>query len=163
MQELWVRTKADPSNKFTIKGAVSAHLAIRVAKGPMKIANGKVWIFACAEGQESVALGLCEPMAHLAKPSEEDIKEQQIIRDWRLKALRANTEALGREYCSSLMNLSEITGSGSTEWVEPRVQPDPGATHSGGPGVPAQRGTAYPSQGGKVGTENDSQKQAAAG
>ena len=77
--------------------------------------NGKVRIYACTEGQEKVALGVAEQVAHLTTPTEEDIKEQDLIRHWRLKALRANTETLGRDYCASLINLSEIGNQESME------------------------------------------------
>ena len=53
-------------------------------------------------------MGVAEQIAQLIAPTEQDIKEQDLIRHWRLKALQANTEALGRDYCASLINLSEI-------------------------------------------------------
>ena len=110
MRELWVPTKADPSKEWTVKGASSMHPSLRVAEGPAKIRNGKVKVYACTEGQEKVTLGVQELIAQLAAPTEEDVALQKMIRGWRMKSLRENTEALGREYCASLINLSEIGG-----------------------------------------------------
>ena len=53
---------------------------------------------------------MAEQVAQLTAPTERDIKDQDMIRRWRLRALTANTEALGRDYCASLINLSEIGG-----------------------------------------------------
>ena len=120
---MWVPTKADPSKQWTVKCAAGAHPAIRIAEGPAKIRDGKVRIFACTEGQESVAFGVYEPVAHLVAPTDKDFQAQKEIRNWRLKALKSNTEALGREYCASLINLSEVSGSGAANGVNPRSVP----------------------------------------
>ena len=120
MRELWVPTTADPSKQWTVKSAAWAHPSVRIAEGPAKIVDGRVRIYACTEGQENVSLGVAEHVAVLTTPSDEDIKEQEMIRRWRLKALKSNAEALGCDYCASLTNMSEVVGSGTVEGVHPQ-------------------------------------------
>ena len=118
MRELWIPIQADPSKQWMVKGVAHAHPSVRIAEGPARIVDGKVRIFACTEGREKVSLGVVERIAQLATPTEEDIKEQDMIRWWRMKSLKSNTEALGPNYCASLINLSEIDSHESIEMTQ---------------------------------------------
>ena len=66
-------------------------------------------------------MGVFEPIAQLVEPTEMDDQDQQVIREWRLRALKSNAEALGRDYLASLIDLSEIQGlSGIEQPLVPR-------------------------------------------
>ena len=80
-------------------------------------------------------MGRAEQIAQLIPPTEQDIKEQNMIRHWRLQALKANTEALGRDYCASLINLSEIEGQSPMEELRKSVALN---------GNPARKNTSEP-------------------
>ena len=84
----------------------------------------------------------------MATPSEEDIKAQEMIRRWRLTTLKSNAEALGRDYCASLINLSEISGHEPMQKIDRQFAASSGnpdnqqsASLSGNPEVQTHHGS----------------------
>ena len=96
-------TEADPSKQWIVKGATGAHPAIRIA-----------------EGGRSRSI-------QLVSPREADLQDQQKICDWRRNVLTTKTQAVGRDYCASLINMSEIVGPCTVGAPEANRCPDPTA------------------------------------
>ena len=67
--------------------------------------NGKVKLFVCTEGDdEDLVLDTHEVIAELCEPTKEDREAQRDIRSWRFEMLVTNTQALGTDYVSELVD-----------------------------------------------------------
>ena len=77
---------------------------MRVAEGPAKIVNGKVKLFVCTDGNdEDAVLDTHEVIAELHEATSKDKELQEEIRNWRFSMLGTNTQALGADYISELV------------------------------------------------------------
>ena len=109
VKQIWASTSADPERQWFVKGARGLPSHVMVAEGPAKIVDGKVKLFVCTNNpDEEVVLDTHEVLAELSEPTEEDLKFQSDIRAWRFETLVRNTQALGTEYISELVEHSKF-------------------------------------------------------